>query len=107
MFPQNQKVSPDDIEDLKSFATAVCKNLSEDMVKTLVENFMISCLQMVNMIDEMKVAPHNEDYNKGKAIGLATLVQLYKFIKRNEVAVKALYVIGPEGEPFLYDSTKD
>ena len=66
---------------------------------------MFASIETTNIIDEIRKRYDMEDY--GRAIGLATLVQLYKFLKRNEVAVKALYVIGPEGEPLLYDSTRD
>jgi len=101
------ELTPDDIEDLKAFASAVCRKLPEERVKTLVENFVICSLSMANMIDEAKDTSNFTTEERSRSIGLASLVQLYKFLKKNEYACKALFVLGPEGEPFLYDSTRD
>lgn len=104
---QKPELTPDDIEDLRAFAFAVCRKVPEARVKLLVENFVMTALSMANMIDEAKDFEYKNVDEKARSIGLASLVQLYKFLKKNETSVKALLVIGQEGEPFLYDSTRD
>lgn len=92
--------SPDDAEDIRMFTHAVVKKITDLRVKRLVCEFVFLVWDMVDIIDKTKKL---DSENSTAAVTIASLVQIYRFLKKNEVAVKGIMAITEEGEPFLYD----
>lgn len=96
--------SPDDIEDLKEFSEAIHKAMTPYRADRLVEHFVVLSLRLTHMLDELKgYDPEKVE----RAFCLTCMVQIFKFLKRNESAVKSLMSLGESGDSFLNDIYND
>lgn len=91
---------PDDIEDLKQFATAVNKKMSTERKDQLLEHFFLLSLRFNQLLDNLPNFRINDQDRVCSGIGLTCMVQLYKFLKNNERGVRELLNLGEAGEPF-------
>ena len=96
----NERLVPDDVEDVREFALAISKEIPEEKMDQLVEHMVAISLRMTLLIENLSTT---QMLIPEKSFTLTCLLQLFKFLKRNESAVTKLMRIGAPGEPFLHD----
>lgn len=100
-----EQYSPDDIDEIKVFAQAVLAKISDQRLQRLISQFLQQSIESSRLIDQLAIL--EPSLTVDVSLGTATLINIYSYVKRNEVAIKALMEIKEEGEPFIHDFPRD
>ena len=90
------KMTPDDVEDVRNFMNALAGVMTEREASRLSCFFLDACYLMKTIYDNADM-----DHVDTKGIGLVGLMKLYKILRLNKRLVYALMSIEDEGVPIL------
>lgn len=96
-----EQFSPDDLDEIKLFTNAILKKVTQFRLERAIRHFLELSLVNAKMVTDL--IGFESCAQVEQSLGIAATISLYAFIKKNEVAVKALMEIKEEGEPFLND----
>ena len=96
MANRTNKMTPDDVEDIRIFMKALSEVMTEREASRLSCFFLDACYLMKTIYDNADM-----DRVDTKGIGLVGLMKLYKILRLNKRLVYALMSIEDEGVPIL------
>lgn len=97
---KKRDVIPDNVEDFRDFSMAIEMRMKPQEIERIINHFVELSLKVISLLDDLH---DSREYVPSKAVTLTLLVNIFKFLKANEISVFHLLSLGQSGEPFLND----